>query len=45
MNGESAEFDAIVMCTGYKIDLPFLSEELKKTILNEETNSINVSFF
>ncbi|XP_048744656.2 flavin-containing monooxygenase 5-like isoform X2 [Ostrea edulis] len=42
VNGESAEFDAIVMCTGYKIDLPFLSEELKKTILNEETNSINL---
>lgn len=29
-------------CTGYKIDLPFLSEDLKKTILDEDSNSIRL---
>ena len=42
MNGQSADFDFIVKCTGYKIDLPFLSEELKRTILDEDSNSIKV---
>jgi hypothetical protein len=37
INGNSAEFDAIVFCTGYKIDLPFLSSEVKKTILDENS--------
>ncbi|XP_062592573.1 flavin-containing monooxygenase 5-like [Saccostrea cucullata] len=30
------------MCTGYKINLPFLSEDLKNTILDENTNSIKL---
>ena len=42
VNGQSADFDFIVKCTGYKIDLPFLSEELKRTILDEDSNSIKV---
>lgn len=44
INGNSAEFDAIVFCTGYKIDLPFLSSEVKKTILDEKSNDLKVDF-
>lgn len=42
VDGQSADFDVIVKCTGYKIDLPFLSEDLKKTILDEDSNSIRL---
>jgi dimethylaniline monooxygenase (N-oxide forming) len=44
INGNSAEFDVIVFCTGYKIDLPFLSSEVKKTILDENSNDLKVNF-
>lgn len=42
VDGQSADFDVIVKCTGYKIDLPFLSEDLRRTILDEDSNSIRV---
>lgn len=42
INGESAEFDAIVLCTGYKIDLPFLSDEIKNTILDDNSNDLKL---
>ncbi|KAK3095314.1 hypothetical protein FSP39_013123 [Pinctada imbricata] len=42
INDESDEFDAIVLCTGYKIDLPFLEESVRSKVLDEETNSIKL---
>lgn len=42
MNGVSEEFDHIIMCTGYKIDLPYLSDDVKKAVLNQDTNEIKV---
>lgn len=42
VNGVSEEFDHIIMCTGYKVDLPYLSEELRKTVLNEDTNEVKL---
>lgn len=42
VNGEAAEFDTIILCTGYKINLPFLSENVKNTILNESNNDLKV---
>lgn len=43
VNGEHAEFDHIVLCTGYTIDLPFLAEDLRNVILDEEHNDIKVN--
>ncbi|CAC5402816.1 FMO [Mytilus coruscus] len=43
INGESAEFDTIILCTGYKIDLPFLSDDVKQTVLDENSNNLKVS--
>ncbi|XP_045201469.2 flavin-containing monooxygenase 5-like isoform X2 [Mercenaria mercenaria] len=42
MDGESAEFDNIIMCTGYKIDLPFLSADTQKLVLNKDTNEMKL---
>lgn len=44
MNGECAQFDKIIYCTGYKIDLPFLSSNIRSKVLNEDSNILNVSF-
>ena len=43
MNGETAEFDDIILCTGYKLDLPFLSQPIGDKVLDTEKNSIKVS--
>ena len=32
----------IVLCTGYHIDVPFLSDEIKKELMDDSTNSIKV---
>ncbi|XP_060593695.1 flavin-containing monooxygenase 5-like [Ruditapes philippinarum] len=42
VGGKSEEFDKIIMCTGYRIDLPFLSENMQKLVLNKETNEIKL---
>ncbi|XP_076098943.1 flavin-containing monooxygenase 5-like [Mytilus galloprovincialis] len=42
INGESAEFDSIILCTGYKIDLPFLSDEIKQTVLDDNNNNLKL---
>ena len=42
MDGNSAEFDDIILCTGYKIDLPFLNEKIRNKVLDSETNEIKV---
>jgi lysine/ornithine N-monooxygenase len=45
VGGKSEEFDKIIMCTGYRIDLPFLSENMQKLVLNKETNEIKVIYY
>lgn len=45
VNGETAQFDKIVYCTGYKIDLPYFSEDLRNKTLDTGSNSISVSFW
>ncbi|XP_069104182.1 flavin-containing monooxygenase 5-like isoform X1 [Argopecten irradians] len=42
MNGEHAEFDHIIYCTGYKVDLPFLSDDLQKLVLDKDTNAVKL---
>lgn len=42
VNGTSAEYDRIIYCTGYKIDLPFLPTSIKETILKEGSNEIKL---
>ncbi|KAL3846575.1 hypothetical protein ACJMK2_017551 [Sinanodonta woodiana] len=42
IDGQSAEFENIIMCTGYKIDLPFLSEDLRQKVLDSDNNSIKL---
>ena len=37
-----AEADAIVCCTGYYIDLPFLDSNIKNLVVEESTNKINL---
>ena len=42
VNGDSGDFDYIIVCTGYKIDLPFLSEDVRNRVLDPDTNQIKV---
>ncbi|XP_060083332.1 flavin-containing monooxygenase 5-like, partial [Ylistrum balloti] len=42
MNGEHAEFDHIIYCTGYKVDLPFLSDDLQNMVLDRDTNAVKL---
>lgn len=42
VNGDSAQFDRIVYCTGYKIDLPYLSDDLRSKTLDEGSNAITL---
>ncbi|KAL8596001.1 hypothetical protein ACOMHN_018313 [Nucella lapillus] len=41
-NGQEEEFDKIVYCTGYKIDLPYLSDDLRGKALDDDYNAINL---
>lgn len=41
-DGTSAEVEAIVCCTGYKIHLPFLDEATRKEVLIDETNELSL---
>ncbi|KAJ8309767.1 hypothetical protein KUTeg_011632 [Tegillarca granosa] len=38
MNGDSQEFDCVVMCTGYRIDVPYLSTDLQQTIFDSHNH-------
>ena len=38
----SVEADQVVLCTGYKVHLPMLSDELRSKIVNDTTNDIKV---
>ena len=43
-DGTTFDPDAIVLATGYKIDLPFLKEDVrKKIIVDPDNNDIKVS--
>ena len=43
-NGEKKEFDAIILCTGYKIDLGFLHSDIRKLVFeNEQAEVLNVT--
>lgn len=43
-NNEKDQFDSIIMCTGYKVGIDFLSDDLKKIIIDEDDDSfLNVS--
>jgi dimethylaniline monooxygenase (N-oxide forming) len=39
-DGTRGDYDTVIYSTGYKIDLPFLDDNLKATILNETNNEI-----
>lgn len=41
-DGQEAEFDNIILCTGYRIDLPFLSDDITQKVLKGETNQIRL---
>lgn len=44
LNNEKEEFDSIILCTGYKIGIDFLSNDLKKLVFDPEDDSyLNVS--
>ena len=45
-DGDKEEFDAIIFCTGYKIDLSILHKDLKKLVfLDEEKGMLNVCIY
>lgn len=45
-NNETAEYDQIILCTGYKMGLEFLSPDLKTKIFSDkEEAKLNVRSF
>ncbi|XP_059160633.1 flavin-containing monooxygenase 5-like [Physella acuta] len=42
VNGVTSDFDRIIYCTGYKIDLPYLPTAIKEHVLNEDTNEFKL---
>ncbi|KAK6194529.1 hypothetical protein SNE40_000149 [Patella caerulea] len=42
INDESAEFDVIILCTGYKIGLPFLHQDIQNQVLEDNSNSLKL---
>ncbi|WAR28553.1 FMO5-like protein [Mya arenaria] len=42
MDDTSAEFDNIILCTGYKIDLPYLEDGVRDVVLDDEHNDIKL---
>lgn len=44
LNNEKEEFDSVILCTGYKIGIDFLSNDLKKLVFDQDDDSfLNVS--
>eukprot|EP00002_Diphylleia_rotans_P023753 TRINITY_DN4674_c0_g2_i1.p1 TRINITY_DN4674_c0_g2~~TRINITY_DN4674_c0_g2_i1.p1 ORF type:complete len:523 (-),score=99.94 TRINITY_DN4674_c0_g2_i1:186-1754(-) len=41
-DGTRQEVDFVLLCTGYRIDLPFIPEETRKLFLDPSTNSIRL---
>ena len=45
-NGEKVNFDAIILCTGYKIGIDFLSNDLKQMIFDKDNDAfLNVTLY
>ncbi|XP_071085256.1 flavin-containing monooxygenase 5-like isoform X1 [Haliotis cracherodii] len=42
VNGESAEFDKILYCTGYSIDLPYLPDSVKDKVVVDNSNELKL---
>ncbi|XP_022088130.1 dimethylaniline monooxygenase [N-oxide-forming] 5-like [Acanthaster planci] len=42
VDGSSAEVDHIILCTGYHIRIPYLSNDLRSEVLDESSNSIKL---
>ena len=43
VDGSILEPDQLIFSTGYKIDLPYLSQDIKDSFLNEQSNDIKVN--
>ena len=43
-DGSEVELDHAILCTGYKVHLPMLPDDIKKQVLDEQTNEITVRF-
>ena len=41
-DGSRGDFDVIIVCTGYRIDLPFMADDLKANFVSEERNTIRL---
>jgi lysine/ornithine N-monooxygenase len=39
-NDDKEKFDAIIFCTGYKIDLTILHDDLKKLVFDDEDKGV-----
>lgn len=45
-NGDRDEFDTIILCTGYKIDLGYLHQELQDIVFKDKEKTVlNVSYW
>lgn len=42
VDGSSVEADHLILCTGYKMDLPYLPAEMKEEVINEDNNDLKV---
>ncbi|XP_064638632.1 flavin-containing monooxygenase 5-like isoform X2 [Lineus longissimus] len=41
-NGEEVQADDVILCTGYKIDLPYLEGDVRQHVLDNVTNTIRL---
>ena len=39
-NGNREDFDSIILCTGYKIDLSYLNADLRKIVFKDKNEQI-----
>lgn len=39
-NGEKAEYDVILLCTGYNIAIPYLDKSIRRKIFSDESETI-----
>ena len=41
-DGSKGDYDVIIVCTGYRLDLPYLEPSLKEKFVSEEANTIRL---
>jgi dimethylaniline monooxygenase (N-oxide forming) len=41
-DGTRGDYDVIVLCTGYRVDLPFLEPAVKELFVDEDSNSVRL---